>query len=160
VTERPFKPRELLQALADRGVKFVVIGGLAVAAHGHPRATRDLDIVPDPSADNMRRLASAIGELHGELAGVDADKLGIALNAETLAQGANFPLETDLGRLDVLQQIGDEELHGLVAEDAVEVQIDGVPVRVCSIDSLRRLKRNAGRAQDIADLEALDQIYE
>lgn len=158
MSEPLFKPRELLKALSEHGVRFVVIGGFAVGAHGYPRATRDLDIVPEPTAENMERLAAVISDLSGKLAGVDASLLGIALDAETLAEGANFPLDTDLGRLDVLQQLGDIVLHDQVAGDAVEIELDGVPVRVCSISVLRALKRAAGRPQDLADLDALERL--
>jgi predicted nucleotidyltransferase len=158
LSEPLFKPRELLKALSEHGVRFVVIGGFAVGAHGYPRATRDLDIVPEPTAENMERLAAVISDLSGKLAGVDASLLGIALDAETLAEGANFPLDTDLGRLDVLQQLGDIVLHDQVAGDAVEIELDGVPVRVCSISVLRALKRAAGRPQDLADLDALERL--
>lgn len=158
MSEPQFKPRELLKALSEHGVRFVVIGGFAVGAHGYPRATRDLDIVPEPTAENMERLAAVISDLSGKLAGVDASLPGIALDAETLAEGANFPLDTDLGRLDVLQQLGDIVLHDQVAGDAVEIELDGVPVRVCSISVLRALKRAAGRPQDLADLDALERL--
>ncbi|MBJ7348415.1 MAG: nucleotidyltransferase [Thermoleophilaceae bacterium] len=150
-----FRPRELLQVLSDHGVKFVIIGGFAVSAHGHPRATRDLDVVPEPSAENMQRLAAAIEKLDGHLVGVDADLLGIQLDAETFAEGANFPLDTTYGRLDILQEMRDQKLHGQIAQDAIEVSIDGVQVLVCSLRALRELKQAAGRPQDIADLEAL-----
>lgn len=153
-----FSPRELLKALSDHGVRFVVIGGFAVGVHGYPRATRDLDVVPEPTSENMERLSEAITALKGKLVGVDAALLGIDLDAATLAEGANFPLDTIFGRLDVLQEIGDERLHEQVAEDAVEIEIDGLPVRVCSLAALREMKRTASRPQDVADLAALDEL--
>lgn len=131
---------------------------MAVGAHGYPRATRDLDIVPEPSAENMQRLAEAISDLRGRLHGVDAEQLGIALDAETLAEGANFPLDTAHGRLDILQEIGDRRLHEFVASEPVEIELDGIRVLVCSRQALRRLKQDAGRPQDIADIAALDEL--
>lgn len=153
-----FRPRELLRELSGHGVRFVVIGGFAVGAHGYPRATRDLDIVPEPGAENMRRLAEAIERLEGQLHGVDAESLGIELNGETLGNGANFPLNTIHGRLDILQQLGDCELHLLAFDKPIDVEIDGVPVTVCSLETLRRLKADAGRPQDLADIAALDEL--
>ncbi len=156
--ETPFSPRELLRTLSSHGVRFVVVGGFAVGAHGYPRATRDLDVVPEPTAENMKRLADAVAELKGVLVGVDANRLGIDLDAETFAEGANFPLDTVHGRLDILQEIGDQRLHDQIAVDPIEVNIDGISVRICSLQSLRELKRAAGRPQDVADLAALDEI--
>ena len=56
-----FDLRALLEALYGHGIDFVVIGGVAVGAHGFIRGTEDLDIVPDPDADNLKRLAEALG---------------------------------------------------------------------------------------------------
>jgi len=63
VSDVPFRPAPLMRALVDAGVKFVVIGGLAVTVHGHERFTADLDLVPDPNAENLRRLAAILAEL-------------------------------------------------------------------------------------------------
>mgnify|MGYP000745879178 CR=1 FL=1 len=57
-----FDLRGLLAALDEHGVRFVAIGGVAVAAHGYVRATRDLDIVPKFNPENVERLAQALGE--------------------------------------------------------------------------------------------------
>jgi hypothetical protein len=58
-----FAPDELIAALADGGVEYVLIGGLAVGAHGFPRATKDVDIVPAPDARNLDRLAIVLHAL-------------------------------------------------------------------------------------------------
>jgi hypothetical protein len=55
-----FAPDELIAALADAGVDYVLIGGLAVGAHGFPRATKDIDIVPAPDGSNLERLAAVL----------------------------------------------------------------------------------------------------
>jgi len=57
-----FAPDELMATLADAGVEYVLIGGLAVGAHGFPRATKVLDIVPHPEAANLERLATTSPE--------------------------------------------------------------------------------------------------
>ena len=58
-----FDLRALLELLREEGVDFVVIGGVAVAAHGFVRGTEDLDLVPDPDPANLQRLASALDRL-------------------------------------------------------------------------------------------------
>ena len=55
-----FAPDELIAALADGGVEYVLIDGLTVGAHGYPRATKDVDIVPSPEASNLARLAAVL----------------------------------------------------------------------------------------------------
>ncbi len=55
-----FAPDELIAALSDGGVEYVLIGGLAVGAHGFPRATKDVDIVPAPDDGNLDRLANVL----------------------------------------------------------------------------------------------------
>jgi len=65
-----FQADELLLALRDAEVRFVVIGGIAVGVHGYVRATKDLDIVPDPRPENLTRLASLLRELDAAHVGV------------------------------------------------------------------------------------------
>ena len=63
---RRLEPVALLDVLAEEGVEYIVVGGYAVAAHGFPRATKDIDICPQPSEGNLRRLAAALAEGLGE----------------------------------------------------------------------------------------------
>lgn len=104
-----FDLQALVEALHERGVEFVVIGGVAVGAHGYLRSTEDLDVVPAPDPDNLERLTGALRDLES----------------------------TQL------------------AEDAVQSQLFGIPVRICSLSRLREMKEAQGRAQDKADLENL-----
>lgn len=76
-----FHPEELMDALVAGGVHFILIGGLAVGVHGVVRATRDMDIVPDPDPANLTRLAAVLGELDAEQIGVDTEVLSGKLGA-------------------------------------------------------------------------------
>ena len=67
MTPQPLRLRLLLQRLRDAGIDFVLVGGLAVNAWGYLRATRDVDLVPDPSADNLTRLDALLVELGGRV---------------------------------------------------------------------------------------------
>jgi hypothetical protein len=60
--EQRFEPERVVAALNEAGVRYVIVGGLAVGAHGVVRATRDIDVVPDQDAQNMSRLASALSQ--------------------------------------------------------------------------------------------------
>ena len=53
----------LLRRLTAAGVRYIIVGGFAVIAHGVVRATKDLDICPDPERDNLGRLAQLLGEI-------------------------------------------------------------------------------------------------
>src|SRR4051794_9530416 len=101
------QPEPLLSALIENDVSFIVVGGYAVAAHGYVRATKDIDICPDPSSENLQRLADALTELEAEPIGLDefAGEFDLALDFEGLRHGDNWTLRTKFGRLDVLQHI-------------------------------------------------------
>jgi hypothetical protein len=160
---RPLRPEPLLATLVSHGVDFVVVGGYAVAAHGFARATKDIDICPDPTEANLRRLAAALAELEAAPIGLDefAGEFELKPDLDGLRMGGNWTLMTKHGRLDVMQTFGfdggpDEEggYPDLVAH-AVERNFLGHPTRFCSYDDLLRMKRAAGRAQDKVDIETL-----
>lgn len=150
----------LLEQLAAAGVDYIVIGGVAVGFHGYVRATKDLDVVPGPSRENLARLARLLRSLNAELDGAgdsDADELLDPLDPEVLAQGGNWVLQTRLGRFDLMQWQGDRELWEMLSPAAVEVDLDGVSVKVAGYEDLVDLKEQAGRPGDIEDLERLRQ---
>ena len=157
-----FAPDELIAALADGGVEFILIGGLAVGAHGFPRATKDVDIVPGPDAENLERLASVLRQLDARNQGLgDSDPSEFPfdpLDPAQLAEGGNFLLDTRLGRLDVMQWVpgipGDVAFEHL-ARGAVATELNDRPVRVCSREDLIAMKRTAGPPQDLVDLQEL-----
>ena len=148
----------LLEALIGAGVEFVVIGGVAVGWHGYIRATKDVDVVPDPDPDNLRRLATLLSEIGATVDGADDFDLGELpdpTDPEVLGLGGNWVLRTDLGRLDLMQVQGDIELWSKLHSQAVEGRFDEQPMRVCSYGDLLDLKRDAGRPQDLLDIEQL-----
>jgi hypothetical protein len=157
-----FEPDDLLLSLTNAKVEFIVIGGIAVGVHGYVRATKDLDIVPDPSPENLARLARVLVELDARPVGVgdfspeefpfdptDPDQLG---------EGANFRLETSHGPLDIMQWVAGIETdlaYSELAPKAVAVQFRDTQIQVCALDHLLAMKRAAGRAQDLTDLKQL-----
>jgi hypothetical protein len=157
-----FQADELLLTLRDAEVRFVVIGGIAVGVHGYVRATKDLDIVPDPGLENLTRLASLLRELDAEHVGVgefSADEFPYdPTDPAQLAQGANFRLHTRLGPLDIMQWVAgidEDPAYAALAHDAITVRFRGGELLVCGIDHLRAMKQAAGREQDLQDLREL-----
>jgi hypothetical protein len=159
---------ELLRRLERAGVAHVLIGGLAVNAHGVIRATQDLDICPDPDTRNLERLASLLAEIGVRQLGVESH--GFAerempfdpTDAADLAQGGNVRLETPLGVLDIMQWIPGldaEHAFATLAQDALVAEAFGVTLRVCSLPALRRMKQAAGRPRDLQDLADLDAAH-
>ena len=152
----------ILRTLLEESVDFVVVGGFAVAAHGFPRATKDVDIVPAPEAENRRRLYRALRALGAEPVEVGefrAAELPIQLSAEALDAGGNWALRTLAGRVDLMQWLpGAPEYAGLRSR-ALAVDVPRVGrIHVAGYDDLVRMKQNAGRPQDERDLEELRQV--
>ena len=157
---------ELIRRLDTARVEYVLIGGLAVNAHGVIRSTKDIDICPDPDPANLARLAKLLGDLGVRQLGVEDEGFSEhempfdPTRATDLAQGGNFRLETPLGVLDLMQWVPGFEAdsaYEALARDAAVATAFGVRVRVCSLAALLQMKRAAGRPrdlQDVADLEA------
>jgi len=158
----PQDPVPLLRALAAAGVEHVVIGGFAVISYGVVRVTKDLDICPAPDGANLQRLARCLADLEVTQIGAgDFDTHEMPFDptrAQDLEEGGNFRLECELGVLDVMQWISGvdaDRAYDVLGGGAVTAEVDGVPVRICSLAHLRAMKRAAGRPQDLQDLADL-----
>jgi hypothetical protein len=149
-----FEPEAVIAALNSAGARYVVVGGLAVGAHGVVRATRDLDIVPDPAPANMQVIASTLDGLGAE------HPIGGQLTGEALARPVSMKLLTRAGEVHVLNRMpGTPAFADLVAE-AFEVELaPGVGAPVCGLRHLRRMKRASDRPRDAVDLAELDELH-
>jgi len=141
--------KEMLQCLAAEGVKFLLVGAYAMAAHGYPRATMDIDIWVMPSPDNAAATLKALRRFGAALHGLSVDDLQ---KDDTIFQIGVAPR-----RIDIITGAS-----GLQFEEAftraVKVDIDGLEVHIPSVDDLIRNKRASGRTKDLADAEALDAL--
>lgn len=90
--DRPLDLGELFAALARHGVDYLVIGGVATQVHGHRRTTMDLDLTPDPSPENLRRLGAALADLEARPRDAGAEKAELPVSdPERLAIAAIVP---------------------------------------------------------------------
>lgn len=153
----------ILRTLLAHEVEFVVIGGLAVAAHGFPRGTKDVDIVPSPDPENRQRLFHALETLDAEpleIAELRPEELPVPFSPDGLDEGGNWALATSAGRVDVLQWIpGIEEGYPRLRANAIEDDVPGVGrVRFAGYEDVVTMKRAAGRRIDDADLDELERV--
>lgn len=150
----PLDIDRLVATFRRHDVDFVVIGGIAVLAHGHPRATFALDFMADLSDGNVEHLAAALDDLAARVRGIDADLPDVdPRDPEQLASGANWTLVTDAGWLDFMPAAEGARSYDQIAASSVPVR-DGA-FRVVGLDDLIRMKRVSGRPKDIDDIAAL-----
>jgi predicted nucleotidyltransferase len=153
--------RGILRELVQEGVEFLVIGGVAVGYHGHIRATKDVDVVPASNPANLEKLATVLRRLDAQVEGAeefDEDELPDPLDPQALTLGGNWVLRTRLGRLDVMQWIGDDSLWEKLSPAAIEDEIGGLRIKIVSYRDLVTLKEQAGRPEDLTDLQRLRQV--
>jgi hypothetical protein len=138
----------ILRTLAEHRVEYVVIGGLAVQAHGHPRTTQDIDLVPEPSRVNLERLIRALSSLGARSVG--------ALWPEPVRLPATgvLELDTDAGGVDVHLAPPGAAPYDRLRARALELQLE-VAVPVAGLDDLISMKRASGRPTDRSDILAL-----
>jgi hypothetical protein len=154
MTATSFDPLRTIRMLDRHGVRFIVIGGLGGRLHGSPTVTNDIDVCYERSPGNLERLAAALQDLGAKLRGVD-EEVPFLLDAATLAAGDHFTFRTRAGDLDVLGSPSGVSGFDELARDAVAFDLDGLTVLVASIDDLIRMKRAAGRAKDLIEVEVL-----
>jgi hypothetical protein len=137
---------EMLSALSEAGAEFLIVGAHALAAHGTPRATGDLDIWVNPTSDNARRVMAALGAFGAPLADLTIDDL---IKPDTVFQIGVVPC-----RVDILTGIS-----GVLFADAwtrrMTVDIDGLHVPVLGRSDFKVNKRASGRPKDLLDIELL-----
>ena len=141
--------REMLQCLADENVKFMLVGAYAMAAHGYPRATMDIDIWVMPSPDNATAVLSALKRFGAPLENLTP--------ADLQKDDTIFQIGVAPRRIDIITGASGLEFEKAFAH-AVPVDIEDIQVYIPSVDDLILNKRATGRTKDIADAEALERL--
>jgi predicted nucleotidyltransferase len=138
---------KLLQALADNAVDFVLVGGLAGLLHGSSYPTFDLDIVYARDKQNISRLTAALQGIGVRPRGAPAD-LPFGLDERTIENGSNLTFETEFGPFDILGHADGMPAYEELRANAKLTSLDGIEVRVASLDDLIAMKRAANRTKD------------
>ncbi|MBW2736869.1 MAG: nucleotidyl transferase AbiEii/AbiGii toxin family protein [Deltaproteobacteria bacterium] len=145
---------EILQALANFDVRYVIVGGVALNLHGLARATADIDIFVEPTSSNIGRLREALTSLFEDpdIALISSDDLNGAYPAiQYIPPRGNF-------HIDILARLGEAFSYEEIESELTE--IEGIPARVATPKMLYRMKRNTVRLQDKADAEKLKERFE
>lgn len=152
----PLQPQQLLDVLARHQVAYVLIGGLAATLHGSSALTNDADICPDPSPENLARLAAALREMGARIR-TDANPDGVALSADAdfLRRMRLVNLTTRFGDFDIAFQPDGSQGYDDLFRDAIEVEVAGTIVPVASLADIIRSKEAANRPKDRATLPIL-----
>jgi len=139
--------KDMLQVLLDSGVKFLLVGAYAMGAHGFPRATGDIDIWVEPSAENSPRVYRAMAAFGAPLHGIDETTFS---TPRVVFQIGVAPRRVDI--ITTISGVGFEEAY----EHCQLVEIEGMRIPVLSLDDLIRNKRATGRDKDRLDADRLE----
>jgi hypothetical protein len=126
---------------------------------GVSAGNRDVDVVPDPNQENLERLDSLVQQLGGrvDVGGRLLDSTAISTFLKT---GDRTLILTELGQIDVLQGLPQVPSYDELEREARDVDLEGLTVRVCSLEHLLAMKRASDRPRDHDDLEALEAAQE
>jgi len=143
----PLDFKEFLKLLNDKGVKYLLIGGYAVAYYGYPRATNDIDVWIAIHPENARQMVAALREFGFDVAGLSVD---LFMHENKIIRMGNPPM-----RIEVSTGISGVEFDKCYSERVMDT-IDGVKVSIISLQDLKINKKAAGRLKDLNDLENLE----
>ncbi|MBC8134378.1 MAG: hypothetical protein H8F28_00645 [Fibrella sp.] len=148
---------DTIRRFHDAGVRFVIIGGVAMGLHGSDVPTYGVDVAYAIEPENLERLAKFLPTIHARVIGRPRNDSFI-ITTNTLMSVKFLNLSTDLGAIDVMRQIpGVDSFDGLW-ERAVPMEIEDFTVHVASLDDLIAMKRAANRAKDQIHLLELSRI--
>lgn len=151
--DAPFDAERIFAALAEHGVDYVLVGGLAVQTHGHVRTTFDVDVYPRPDRANLQRLADALNEL--EARALNPGAAGAKIDASMLPRATLWQFATRDGAVDVLHDAPGAPPYDELRARALEIELGDVRLAVAGRDDLISMKRASARPVDLEDLAAL-----
>jgi hypothetical protein len=153
-----FDARELFKALAHRDVEYLTIGGIAIQAHGGQRLTQDLDVAIAASRENLARLANALLDLDARILGPEGQRSKSVPTAPLLASSDQWHLITPHGPLDIVTLPAHLGPFADMRARAHEVALGDMSIPIAHREDLLKMKRAAGRPQDLADVRLLESL--
>lgn len=141
---RDFK--EFIQSLNDNHVRYLIVGGYAVAFHGHPRYTKDIDVWIEMTQENSGNVIKALEQFGFGSLGLKEDDF---LIPDQIIQLGYPP-----SRIDLITTLSGVDFASCYAS-RVQIDIDEIQVNFIDLENLRKNKQASGRHQDLADLESL-----
>ena len=141
--------KDMLLSLSDENVKYLLVGAYALAVHGYPRATMDIDIWVMPSPQNADAVMRALRRFGAPLHNLTKEDLQ--------KDGTVFQIGIAPRRIDIITEASGLRFDETFAR-SLSVNIDGIKVHIPSIDDLILNKRASGRTKDLADAEALETL--
>lgn len=151
--EIPLDAERILRALAENGVDYVLIGGLAVQTHGHVRTTNDADLIPAPDPANLERLAATLRSLDARV--LNPGQEDTEIDAGMLPRATIWQFVTRDGGIDVMHEVPGGRPYADLSKRALHVRLGEVDVPVVDLDDLIQMKLARGRPVDLADVAAL-----
>jgi len=140
--------QEFIRMLAGRGVEYMLVGGIAVGAHGHVRYTKDMDVWFRGTEENANRLIAALMDFGFEQMKVSP--------AEFCKPRAMLIIGAEPNSIELINFADGVDFDECYAR-RVDIPLGDVVASVIALDDLRRNKRAVGRLQDLADIEKLDE---
>jgi hypothetical protein len=148
---------DFIKILNQAGVEYVVIGGVAMVAHGSAYVTFDFDVCYRRSKENIEKLCAALRPFHIRLRG-PRENLPFQFDAKTIQNGLNFTFTTDIGDIDLLAEVAGIGSYDAVLAVSLLKEVAAMPCRILSLNALIQSKRAAGREKDLATLKELQAL--
>jgi hypothetical protein len=139
--------KEFIQSLNDNGVRYLVVGGYAVALHGYPRYTKDMDVWVEMTAENASKIIKALDQFGFGSLDLKAD--------DFIVPDQIIQLGYPPRRIDILTTLPGVEFFECYPSHTI-VDVEGVSVKFIDLENLKKNKKATGRHQDLADLENLE----
>lgn len=141
--------RDMLLALNDANVRFLLVGAYALAAHGSPRATGDIDFWVQPTPDNARKVWQALVQFGAPTSQVTVDDF----SSPEIVYQIGLPPQ----RIDILTSISGVDFEA-AWNSRLTIEVDGIPLSVLSLNDLYLNKSSTGREKDQADLPTIKRL--
>jgi predicted nucleotidyltransferase len=140
--------KDILSALSEEKAKFILVGAYAMAAHGYPRATMDIDLWVITSSENIKAVIKALAKFGTPMGNI----------SPSYFKDYNFIFQIGVAprRIDILTAVDGLEFE-TAYKNSQDINIDGISVKVLSKTDLIKNKRASGRTKDLADVEMLEE---